>query len=164
MVSADPSMDFEDKLFPLVGWDALHEYSQRTSFVEPVVDGNECLGLLSDSSPFSPVSWEDLFEDVGEQRHPPVGRVECHHCRVRTPERSVGVGPCWCVGAPEHPVGVRLCPGRILPDAGGWLVEVIYKNPIQGQAPSGCQFHEEVSGIILLSWDVVQLDPSELVF
>ena len=27
MMSTDSSMDFEEKLFPLVGWDALHEHS-----------------------------------------------------------------------------------------------------------------------------------------
>ena len=43
MMSADSSMDFEEELFPLVGRDALHEYSQRTLFVKFITDGDEHL-------------------------------------------------------------------------------------------------------------------------
>ena len=63
---ADSSVDFEEELFPLVGQDALHEYSRWTLFVKFITDGDECLGASSDSSCFNIFWWEDLFEDVGE--------------------------------------------------------------------------------------------------
>jgi len=53
VMSIDSSVDFEEELFPLVGWDALHEYSQWTSFVKFVADGDERLGASSDLSCFS---------------------------------------------------------------------------------------------------------------
>ena len=61
-------MDFEEKLFPLVGRDALHEHSRRTSLAKLITNGNERLGASSDSSHFSPFWWENLLEEVGEQR------------------------------------------------------------------------------------------------
>ena len=64
-MSVDSSMDLEE-LFPLVGRDALHEHSRRTSFVEFVTDRDECLGALSDPSCFSPFGWENILEEVGE--------------------------------------------------------------------------------------------------
>ena len=67
-MSVDFGMDLEEELFPLVGRDALHEYSQWTSFVKFVADGDERLGASSDLSCFSLFWWEDFFEDVGEQR------------------------------------------------------------------------------------------------
>ena len=76
---ADSSMDLEEELFPLVGRDALHEYSRRTSFVKFITDGNEHLSASSDLSCFSLFWWEDFFEDVGEQQRSPVGRVERLH-------------------------------------------------------------------------------------
>ena len=42
-------------------------------------------------------------------------------------------------------------------------MEVIYKDLIDGRFPSGRQFHEEVSGVVVLSRDMMQFDPSELV-
>jgi len=42
-------------------------------------------------------------------------------------------------------------------------MEVIYKDPIGGRFPSGHQFHEEVSDVIVLLRDMMQLNPSELV-
>ena len=65
-MSVDSSMDFEEELFPLVGRDALHEYSWRTLFVKFVPDGDECLGASSDPSSFSPFGWKNLLEEVGE--------------------------------------------------------------------------------------------------
>ena len=65
-MSTDSGMDFEEKLFPLVGWDALHEHSRRTSLVKFVTNGNERLGASSDSSRFSPFQWENHLEEVGE--------------------------------------------------------------------------------------------------
>ena len=65
-MSADSGIDLEEKLFPLVARDALHEYSRRTSFVEFVTDRDECLGASSDPSCFSPFGWENLIEEVGE--------------------------------------------------------------------------------------------------
>ena len=42
-------------------------------------------------------------------------------------------------------------------------MEVVYKDPIGGRFLSGHQFCEEVSGVIILSRDMVQFNPSELV-
>ena len=65
-MSIDSGMDLEEELFPLVGRDALHEYSQRTSFVEFATECDEGLGASSDSSGFSSFRWENLLEEVGE--------------------------------------------------------------------------------------------------
>ena len=62
----DFGVDLEEELFPLVGGDALHEYSQRTSFVKFVTECDERLGMSSDPSCFSPLGWENLLEDIGE--------------------------------------------------------------------------------------------------
>ena len=55
MMSVDSGMDLEEELFPLVGRDALHEYPRWTSFVEFVIDCDECLSTLSDSSCLGPL-------------------------------------------------------------------------------------------------------------
>ena len=65
-MSADPGMDFEEELFPLVGRDALHEYPRRTSFLELVIEHDEGPGTSSDLSCFSSLGWENLLEEVGE--------------------------------------------------------------------------------------------------
>ena len=65
-MSADPSMDLEEELLPLVGRDALHEHPQWTPFVEFVTEHDKGLGASSDSSGFSPFRWENLLEEVGE--------------------------------------------------------------------------------------------------
>ena len=78
-MSVDSSMDLEEELFPLVGRDALHEYSRWTLLVKFITDGDERLCTSSDLSCFSLFWWEDFFEDVGEQQRSPVGRVERHH-------------------------------------------------------------------------------------
>ena len=65
-MSIDSGMDLEQELLALVGRDALHEYSLRTSFVEFVTDRDECLGASSDPSRFSPFGWKNLLEEVGE--------------------------------------------------------------------------------------------------
>ena len=65
-MSVDSSVDLEEELFPLVGRDALHEYSRRTSLVKFVTECDEHLGASSDSSRFSPFWWENLLEEVGE--------------------------------------------------------------------------------------------------
>ena len=52
-MSTDSGMDLEEELFPLVGQDALHEYSQRTLFVKFITNGDERLGASSDSSCFN---------------------------------------------------------------------------------------------------------------
>jgi len=59
-------MDLEEELFPLVGRDALHEYSRWTSLIKFVTEGDERLGALSNSSCFSPFRWENLLVEVGE--------------------------------------------------------------------------------------------------
>ena len=59
-------MDFEEKLFPLVDGDALHEYSRRAPLVKFITNGDERLGASSDSSRFGPFGWENLLEEVGE--------------------------------------------------------------------------------------------------
>ena len=66
MMSIDSGMDFEEKLFSFVGWDALHEYSQRASLVKFVTNGGEHLDALSDSLCFSPFWWENLLKEVGK--------------------------------------------------------------------------------------------------
>ena len=63
---ADSSVDFEEELFPLVGQDALHEYSRWTLHVKFVTDGDEHLDASSDSLCFSPFWLENLLEEVGE--------------------------------------------------------------------------------------------------
>ena len=63
---ADPGMDLEKELLPLVGRDALHEHPRWTPFVEFVIKHDEGLGTLSDPSSFSPFGWENLLEEVGK--------------------------------------------------------------------------------------------------
>ena len=63
---ADPSMDLEEELLPLVGRDALHEHPRWTLFVEFVTERDEGLGMSSDPSNFSPFRWENLHEEVGK--------------------------------------------------------------------------------------------------
>ena len=151
VVSTDFSMDFEEKLFPLVGRDALHEYSQWTSLVKFVTNSNERLSVSSDSLCFSPFWWENLLEEVGEQWCSLVGRIGCHHgdvtgqcchggAKVGAPDRSVGVGARRGVRAPECQIGVGARLGRILMDAGRRLMEVIYKDPIGRRFPSSANF------------------------
>ena len=41
-------------------------------------------------------------------------------------------------------------------------MEVVYKDPVGGQFPSGHQFCEEVGGIIVLLRDMMQFEPLEL--
>ena len=41
VMSTDSGMDFEEKLFPLVGRDALHEHSRWTSLVKFITNGDE---------------------------------------------------------------------------------------------------------------------------
>ena len=62
----DFGMDLEEELLALVSRDALHEYSQRTSFVKFVTECDEHLSALSDLSRFSPFGWENPLEEVGE--------------------------------------------------------------------------------------------------
>ena len=66
MMSTDSSMDFEEKLLPLVGRDTLHEYSRLASLVKFVTNDDERLGASSDLSRFSPFRWENLLEEVGK--------------------------------------------------------------------------------------------------
>ena len=47
-MSIDSGMDFEEELFHLVGWDALHEHPRWTPFVEFVTERDEGLGMSSD--------------------------------------------------------------------------------------------------------------------
>ena len=75
-MTTDSSMDFEEKLFPLVGWDALHEHSRQTSLVKFITNGDERIGTLSNSLHFSPFQWENLLEEVGEQWCSLVGQIE----------------------------------------------------------------------------------------
>ena len=66
VMSADPGMDLEKKLLPLVGRDALHEHPRWTPFVEFVIEHDEGLGASSDPSGFSPFGQKNLLEEVGE--------------------------------------------------------------------------------------------------
>ena len=65
-MSADSGMDLEEELFPLVGWDGLHEYPYWISLVEFISDGDERLGASGDPSRFGPFGWENLLEEIGE--------------------------------------------------------------------------------------------------
>ena len=65
-MSIDSGMDFEEELFHLVGWDALHEHPRWTLFVEFITERDEGLGASSDPSSFSPFRWENLLEEVCE--------------------------------------------------------------------------------------------------
>ena len=65
-MSADPGMDLEEELLPLVGRNALHEHPRWTPFVEFVTERDEGLGMSSDPSGFSPFRWENLLKEVGE--------------------------------------------------------------------------------------------------
>ena len=62
----DPGMDLEEELLLLVGRDALHEHPRWTSLIEFITDGDECLGVSSDPSSFSPFGWEEPLKEVGE--------------------------------------------------------------------------------------------------
>ena len=148
MISTDSGIYFEEKLFSLVGRDALHDHSPRTSLVKFITNGDECLGASSDSLCFSPFWWENLLEEVDEQWCCPVDWIKCHHgdvagrrchggAKVRAPEYSVGVRARREVKALECQFGVGACLGRILLDASRWLMEVVYKDPINGRFPSG---------------------------
>jgi len=81
-MSTDFGMDFEEKLFPLVDQDALHEHSRRTSLVKFVTNGDEHLGASSDLSCFSPFRWDNLLEEVGKQWCSLVGQIEFYHSDV----------------------------------------------------------------------------------
>ena len=65
-MSADPGMDLEEELLPLVGGDALREQPRWTSFVEFVTERDEGLGASGDPSGFSLFGRENLLEEVGE--------------------------------------------------------------------------------------------------
>ena len=75
----DPGMDLEEELLPLIGRDALHEHPRLTPFEEFITEHDKGLGASSDPSSFSPFGWENLLEEVGEQRHSLVCLIECHH-------------------------------------------------------------------------------------
>ena len=124
-MSIHSGMDFEEKLFPLVDRDELHEHSRWTSLVKFVTNGDEHLGMSSDSSHFSPFRWENLLKEVGEQWCSLVDWIECHHgnvagrhchggTKVRAPEHSVGGGARREVGAPGCQIGVGVGLDRIL--------------------------------------------------
>ena len=53
--------------------------------------------------------------------------------------------------------------GRILSDAGRRLMEVIYKDPVNGRFLFGHKFCEEVGSVVVLSRYMMQFDPLELV-
>ena len=65
-MSADPGIDLEEELLPLVGGDALNEHPRWTPFVEFITERDEGLSMSSDPSGFSPFGWENILEEVGE--------------------------------------------------------------------------------------------------
>ena len=65
-MSADPGMDLEEELLPLVGRDALHEHPRWTPFVELITERDEGLDASTNSSGFNPFRWENLLEEIGE--------------------------------------------------------------------------------------------------
>ena len=52
---------------------------------------------------------------------------------------------------------------RILQNMGRRLVEIVDEDPISRQSSPGGQFCEEIDGIVVLSGDMIQFDPSEFV-
>ena len=66
VMSANPSMDLEEELLPLVGGDALHEHPRWTLFVDFVTERDEGLGASSDPSGFSTFERKNLLDEVGE--------------------------------------------------------------------------------------------------
>ena len=100
----------------------------------------------------------------------PVGLIECQYgdiggrrCHggtgVGAPERRFGVG----VEAPECRIGIRVCLDRTLQDVGEWLMEAVDEDPARRRIPSGGQFCKKIGGIVVLSGDMIQLDPLEFV-
>ena len=56
-----------------------------------------------------------------------------------------------------------MCLDRTFQDAGGPLVDIVDEDPTQGWIPSGGQFCKEIGGIVVLSGNMMQLDPLEFV-
>ena len=88
------------------------------------------------------------------------GHIAMEAPRLEPPSTQSGLGG---VGAPECQIGVGARLGWILSDAGRWLMEVVYKDPVSGWFLSSHQFCEEVGSVIVLSRDMMQLNSSELV-
>ena len=78
-MSIDSGMDLEEELLPSVGRDALHEYSQWTSFVEFVSDLDEGLGALGDSSHFGPFQMGESPLGGRQEARSLVSLIECQH-------------------------------------------------------------------------------------
>ena len=56
-----------------------------------------------------------------------------------------------------------MCLNRTFQDEGGWLVEIVDEDPARRRMPPSSQLCEEIGGIVVLSGDVMQLDPLEFV-
>ena len=56
-----------------------------------------------------------------------------------------------------------MCLDQTFEDMGRWLVEIVDEDPARRQIPPSGQFCEKISGIVVLSGDVMQLDPLEFV-
>jgi hypothetical protein len=68
-------MDLQEEFLTLLGRDAFHEhfYPRWAAFVKVTVNGNKHLGASSNPLCLGSVSWEDLIEEIGQKRRPPVG-------------------------------------------------------------------------------------------
>ena len=87
-----------------------------------------------------------------ECQHGDVGVRRRHRgTRVGAPECQLGVG----VEALGRWLGIRVCLDQTFQDAGGWLMKVVDEDPIQRWNPPGSQFCEKISGIVVLSWDMM---------
>jgi hypothetical protein len=169
MVPTYASVDLQEEFLALLGRDAFHEHSyrQRAPLVLLAIDGDECLGAAGDPSCLDSVGREDLVEEVGQKRHPPVrvgrGSRDLHRKAVGAPERLVG-GSLFggdLAGAHEYRVGRPWRWIRLNTDRG--CVEVVDEDPTGGGIPLGCHLSECISIIIVLSRDMMQLDSSKLV-
>ena len=56
-----------------------------------------------------------------------------------------------------------MCLDWTFQDVGGWLMEIVDEDSAQRWISPGGEFCKEISGIVVLSGDVMQLDPLEFV-
>ena len=56
-----------------------------------------------------------------------------------------------------------MCLDQTFQDMGGWLVEIVDDDPARRWIPPGGQFCEKIGGIVVLSRDMMQLNPLEFV-
>jgi len=85
--------------------------------------------------------------------------IECQYGDVNGCRHHRGTG----VGAPERRLGVGVCLDQTFQDAGRRLVEIIDEDSAWRRISPGGKFCEKIGGIVVLSGDVMQLDPLEFI-